>query len=128
MTEPRYEFFDRYGRPYHHQVYLSGGDHVQGAYIDSVELAFSEVLTPEQAEQVVQTLHAFAGEGAVQRVAWPEDRKRLFCGLSAEHYHLDRLLGSLAELGLTVEHSGCFYSGRLGKTAADVGSRCYRPK
>ena len=128
MTQPKYDFFDAYGRPNHKQIYLAGGEQARGAYIDTVELAFASVLTVEQVEQVVERVHAFAGEGKVQRIAWPEEHRRIFIGLAAGYYRVSGLLSSLQDAGCELEHSGYFYSGRLGKTKADVGSLSYRRK
>ena len=126
MTEQRYKFYDDYGRPNHHQIYLTGGETAYGAYIDTLELGFVSALSDEQVDDVIQHITDALGESQIQRIAWPDENQRLYLGLRKGYYAVKDLSSTLFESGYEIEHMGYFYSGRLGKAKASVGSQAYR--
>jgi len=123
MASTHYKFYDDYGRPHHQQVYLSGGEHVDGAYIDTFELALKAPVEGAELERVLSLLAEHFGKENMLRVAWPEVGRRIYVGLQRAHYKVDILVKALVDAGVQVEHHGCFYSGRLGKVEAPVGSQ-----
>ena len=116
-------FFDDFGRPYHRQVFLSGGEHARGAYIDTVEFGFDPPLDAEARAGFRAVLESSIGAEALQRVAWPEEGRRVFIALDRGYYQLKALYEAVEAAGFSPMHRGAYYSGRLGRTEAPVGSR-----
>ncbi len=114
--------FDSFGRPYHRQVFLSGGDHAGGAYIDTLEFGFSAVLPQEDRARLRALLEDAVGADALQRVAWPDDGRRAFVTLQPGNYPLQSICAAVEAGGFSLVHRGGYYSARLGKREAPVGS------
>ena len=103
---------DNFGRLHHDQLYRNTLRTTKGVFLDTIEIAFTKVVTNAKQEIIRKSIEETFSSENVGWIGWPE-HVRCTVGVRAGYYNLDDLKQSLLKHKIEVDDLKYFYSARL---------------